>query len=445
MTTNISQKQPTNNDKFCHLEFTDDRFVYAKKIYYGIPLLVDSKCSFVTPACDYFRHLVINDHLRTTSVKTYAESILNFWRYLEDRRMNFLDISDYDLIIWLNQQETNKVSASTMAARCDAVFDFYVWMERNAYVNHMVKIPGWNDIEQFTPQITAVVVKGASKIRRGSKFGVMSAVRPRAPKGTFQPTPTADDVSRIYFAADNPNSLDLTDRNHLLIDWYTQVGVRRAEWRSLTKDQIPEWKVIYSLQRLGEAHELRLTKTKGGRVRYVGVLPELLVKTREYIEGRRVELVLRFKRLKGINYKEPDEVFLSEKTGMPLALTAITNLMTGWFKKSGVAGHGHRLRATYLTSLFEAEIAAEELRIAANPNTKIQIDYELILLKVAERAGHANIDSLRPYLTLARKRRSRGESAAFVTLQQRVDALKQQLIVLENRVKHRKVDLLLQR
>lgn len=158
-----------------------------------------------------------------------------------------------------------------------------------------------------------------------------------------------------------------------------------------------------------------------------------------------MELGLRFKRLKGINYKEPDEVFLSEKTGMPLALTAITNLMTGWFKKSGVAGHGHRLRATYLTSLFEAEIAAEELRIAANSNTKIQIDYELILLKVAERAGHANIDSLRPYLTLARKRRSRGGSADFVTLQQRVDALKQQLIVLENRVKHRKVDLLLQR
>lgn len=98
-----------------------------------------------------------------------------------------------------------------------------------------------------------------------------------------------------------------------------------------------------------------------------------------------------------------------------------------------------------LLVFIEAEIAAEELRIAANPNTKIQIDYELILLKVAERAGHANIDSLRPYLTLARKRRSRGESADFVTLQQRVDALKQQLIVLENRVKHRKVDLLLQR
>ena len=418
-----------------HLEFTDARFVYAGKSYPGIPLLVDSKDRFAEPVCEYLRNLVIMEHLRTSSTKTYAECLLQFWRYLESNNVDYRDVDDHLLNQWLNQQEANGVSTNTRAARCDAVFDFFAWMERNSYVCHMVRIPGWNDTEKFTPQLTAVAAMGNSMFRRASRFGIVSGVRPRGSKGEDQPTPTSDEVSRIYIVADNRENAELTERNHLLIDWYVQVGVRREEWSALTKDQIPNWEEIYSLQQCGEAYELRLTKTKGGRVRHVGVLPELLQKTREYIEGPRATLVARFKRKQKSAYREPAEVFLSDKTGLSLKLTAISNLLTGWFKKAGVPGHGHRLRASYLINLFEAELAAEESRIAAHPGTKSRIDYEIILRKVAERAGHAHVESLRPYLTLVRKRRLREPGVAnLVTLDQRIAAKLQELALLEHRI-----------
>src|ERR1039458_9586283 len=252
-----------------HLEFTDARFVFAGKSYPDIALLVDSKHSFVEPVSEYLRHLVIFDHLRTSSTETYAEYIRHFWQYLDDNRLDFHEICDRDLLQWLNQQEANDVSDWTRAARCDAVFSFYVWLELNSYVHHLIRIPGWNDTDKFLPRLTSVAAKGMHMRRRNSKLGIISAVRPRVAKGGKQPTPSADEVSRIHIAAENPENLNLTERNHLLIEWYVQVGVRRMEWSSLTKDQIPDGDAVISLRQLRQAHELRLTKTKGGGIRHV--------------------------------------------------------------------------------------------------------------------------------------------------------------------------------
>ena len=348
------------------------------------------------------------------------------------------------MLRWLNSQENHGVSAQTRCDRCDAVFALYVWLEWNGYIQNSIRIPGWNDSEKFVPRLTSVPAKNLTGAWRSSSFGFVSAVRPRTPGSSIQATPNAEDLTKIYIAADRGENLGLITRNHLLIDWYSQVGVRRHEWCLLTVGQIPSWDEIFALQQRNEAHELLLFKTKGGRVRHVGVLPELLEKTQEYIDGPRAAIVARFKTTKKVAYKEPAEVFLSEKTGQPLTLTAITNMLTAWFKTACVPGHGHRLRATYLTNLFEAELAAEEARIAAHPGTKACIDYELILRKVAERAGHADIESLRPYLTLARKRRLRENDLADpVTLQQQIDAKKQELALLEHRIRKTRAELTL--
>lgn len=425
----------------CRLEFTGSRFLFAGKNYPGIPLLVDSGHQFVAPVCDYLRYLVTHDQLKTTSVKTYAEYLRHFWRFLEAGSLCYTEVCDLNLIAWLNKQEGEGVSELTRAARCDVVFDLYVWLEANGYVQQMVRIPGVNDHERFPPKITSARTKRASA-RRASRFGVVCAIRPRASKGHVQPTPTADDLTELYIASDKPTNAGLTDRNHLLIDWYAQVGLRRFEWAALTVEQIPDWAIIDTLRGANESYELPLKKTKGGRPRHVGVLPELLEKTREYIEGPRAVLIRRFRQSKSGHYRVPAEIFLSEKTGLTLGLKSITNLLTSWFKEGEVEGHGHRLRATYLTNLFEAEIVAEESRIAIHPGVKVMIDYELILIKVAERAGHADINSLRPYLTLARKRRARsGGSVDLVTLQQQIESRRQELALLEHRIRTRQAEL----
>jgi integrase len=417
------------------LTFTSSQFVYAGRSYPEIPIIVNSKTNiFVDYAFGYFRSLVIFDKLEVTSVKTYASAIALFFNFLGKK--DFLEIVDKDLIAWDNHQKAKGVSDLTRCSRCDAVFDLYVWAELNGVVKHALKLPGVNDTENFVPRLTAKTAKSPGKLqRRTSRSGIVSAVRPRVSAPDLQPTPDAADLTKLFVAADNENNLSLTKRNHLLIQWYSQVGVRRMEWGNLTVEQIPSWTKIDELFSKSLVYELRLTKTKGGNGRYVGVIPDLLERTREYIEDPRREIVVRFKKLKGIAYFEPDEIFLSSKTGLPLNFTAISNLLTSLFKQAGVEGHGHRLRATYLTRLFDAEIAAEELRLATHPGSKAQIDWELVLRKVADRAGHKNIDSLRPYLTAAKKRYTRDPGLVDpVTVQQQVDFKKQELALLEKRI-----------
>lgn len=424
----------------CHLEYTSDRFVYADRPYPGIPLLVDSLFHFVAPVCDYLRNLVIHEQLETSSVKTYAQYIQLFWNYLEGEGANYAEVTDKQLLTWLNQQRNrdNKIYVAT--ARCDAIFDMYCWLEVNGYVKDIVRIPGHNDGQNFEPLLSSKRARPGKF--RPSRFGVVSGVRPRAnDANSVQPTPTNEDLTKLYIAADNPKNPSLTDRNHLLIDWYGQTGVRRIEAQNLTVDQIPEWSVIDDLRRDGYICELRIVKTKGGRPRHIGVLPSLLERTREWIEGPRADIVERFRR-KISSYKEPKEIFISAKTGAALTLTTMSNLFTAFFGKAKVEGHGHRIRAHYLTNLLHSEIDAATALLISNGGTIKDIDWELIIRKVAERAGHRNVDSIRDYVTILKKRYQRltGHDD-LVTIDQMLKAKKQELALVEHRISKGKTEL----
>jgi len=425
---------------YCRLVFTDAQFVFAKRSYPGVPLLVDATHQFVEPACDYLRWRVVYNHITASSARTYAEALLHFWNFLDTQGRTYDEVDDRLLLEWLNVQ--SNTSNSTRAARCDAVFGMYVWLEIEGYLRHVVRIPGVNDDEIFTPRLSARVSRSGRNGRGHFRFGIVSALRPSQTSSAVLPTPDTDDIGKLHAAVASISEGDVVERNHLLIDWYLQTGVRRMEWRSLIVDQIPPWAEIDSAREAFQVKELLLTATKGGRPRYAGVLPELLERTREYIEGPRAQLVTRFRDKYRSGYREPKEVFLSNKTGSGLRTKSITNLLTHVFTQAAVKGHGHRLRATYLTRLFEAELMAEYARVAENPESMHHVDFELVLRRVAERAGHRDLDSLRPYLTLARKRVSRSAGTEkLLTVQQQLDAKLDALARTDEQLKAQRVSL----
>jgi hypothetical protein len=64
--------------------------------------------------------------------------------------------------------------------------------------------------------------------------------------------------------------------------------------------------------------------------------------------------------------------------------------------------------------------------------SRSEVDHELVLRMVADQAGHKNIEGLRPYLNLARKRRrNRKEVEEAVTLEQSIAYKKAELAALE--------------
>lgn len=153
------------------------------------------------------------------------------------------------------------------------------------------------------------------------------------------------------------------------------------------KAKSPSLEEIYELEESNSLHEISIIgKNKLRRV--VSVAPDLLLSTREYLDLYRTELIERFK-TKNKKYNPPKEAFLSSKTGQVIGLTSISNLIKNLMKKADVNAWGHRIRASSLTALFESEYQAakeEKLRL----NSKEPIDFEFILIRVAERAGHKN-------------------------------------------------------
>jgi site-specific recombinase XerD len=402
--------------------------------------LVDSTFHFVAPVCDYLRNLVLHEQLKTSSAKTYAEYIQQFWNFLEKDDIAFSEVTDTELLTWLNQQKNRGNKDYVVAARCDAIFDMYCWLQIKGYVEDMVRIPNHNDDVVFEPMLSSKTARPSRF--RPSRYGVVSAIRPNGSDAdSIQPTPNSDELSKLYIVADNPDNFDLTERNQLLIDWYGQTGVRRLEVQNLTVDQIPDWSTIDKLRAYGHAYEMRITETKGDKPRHIGVLPHLLERTREWIEGGRANIVNRFKR-KDSAYLEPKEIFISNKTGEAISLKAITNLFTSFFRKANVDGHGHRIRAYYLNNLLQAEVDAAMATLTSNGGTSASIDWELIIRKVAERAGHQNLDTLRKYVTILKKKYHRISGRDdLVTVDQLLKTKKQQLDLIDHQISQKKAEL----
>lgn len=415
------------------LEFTSADFLHAGSARAGIPLLVDSTGRFIAPVCDYLRYLVLHGRLHMSSAKTYAYRFQLFWRYLESVGIDYLEVTDDVLLAWLSRQVLTQVSKRTQADRCDTIFNWYVWLETNGYTKGGVKIPTLNDDFKGGFRLTGVMENNSFGQYRRTCGTFVSSVRPRPEPTTQQHTPDQIEVAKLYEVSDKENNPHLTKRNHLMMDWCVRVGLRRLEVAALTIDQIPEFKAIDALAKQHYAHELLLVRTKGSKKRRVGVMPELLERTRFYIEGPRAQLLAQFEaRHRERGLAPPTEIFLSSKTGRGLVLNAISNMVGEFFDHAEVEGHLHRLRASYLTLLFESEINAEYARIARFPKAMRQPNFELILLKVAERAGHSHPESLRPYLVIAMKREARAVGVdASVNFDQRMTLANEKIATLE--------------
>jgi hypothetical protein len=206
--------------------------------------------------------------------------------------------------------------------------------------------------------------------------------------------------------------------------------LRRLEWRALKIEQLPSRKQVEEHRQNFTSLQLRLTKTKGGNTQWVRVLCGLVEQTYEYIDGERASIVKRFRKRHG--YVEPEEIFLSSESGMPLQLGSISNILRQIFAEAGVQGHGHRIRARFLEAAAEAEVDAEELAVLSSGGSKVGMDWTGVEVRLAEHARQKNPASLKPYIGSIRKQRYRSSSQQeYVDLAQAAQAKQQELAKLE--------------
>ncbi len=332
------------------LLYTDERCNINGRPQPGIPLLLNSERSVVNSVSDWFRYQAVMFNSPPTTLRLYSDIMLSFWNYLIKEGVGWTEVDDNVLMTWRNHQEIeNGVKKRTINQRLSTIFQFYWWAQSHDYIQNVVADPG--DAVSLVPAQISVAAKIArTKSGVNAKFKLSSSLLYRTTREPNVHTPTAEEATTLHAALTTIAGPTLAERNTLMLSWAEEAGLRRKEFASLTIGQIPGWGEIDDLIQQDSCKDLELVVTKGGHHRIVEVVPDLLLRTRNYIEEERLAVVHRFKQKHEGIYKAPVAVFLSEKTGEALTLGAITNLIGEAFKKAGVRGSGHRMRALALST-----------------------------------------------------------------------------------------------
>jgi integrase len=221
------------------------------------------------------------------------------------------------------------------------------------------------------------------------------------------------------------------ERNSLIFSWAEETGARRSEILQVKKTQLPNLDQLARMLDLDEPWSLWVVR-KGGTSRELPIPADLVIRALDYIEYERTTIV---KRARGlfVGYREPDELFLSSSTGLPLRPDSVTVIGRRMFKKAGIKNANiHRLRARFAVRTIEVlvEAALEETKIS--PDSSF---VETILVKAAELMSHGHPESLRPYLNYVLNRRLQTSDAMTSKhLEAKIRMLRQQVAVVDRRL-----------
>lgn len=372
--------------------FTSENCIIENQLYGNIPLMLDSQNVVVAPVSNWLRYLVLVQRRATSSVRQFAYHLQQWWSFIEKRKITWDSADDYTLMAWRDSFLNNGHDKRTINSRVLTIFRFYLWVEKKGYTNGLI---GETDISRgFRPKLSVTAhTNDKGRTRYTTPLLIRTVAKP------ILPTPTNDAITKVHEALAQMygDNTDLMIRDSLILLWMEGTGLRRAEVLSLKTSDIPDRDALDS-ETLEDDHAKINVTGKGGKKRIVFAGRDLLTETQEYIENERQAMVRRFRSKQGEIYPEPHNIFLSAKTGLSLTPDAVSQQLAKAFRKAGIKGSGHRIRARFLTNLVGSLLEAQFEKFKSLP------DAASILLPAAQIAGHNNIETLRPYLDIARKR-----------------------------------------
>ena len=374
------------SDRVVFFVVTDARCVVRGTAYPGIPIFFDAD-GVIEPFSDYMIHLVREKRRPVTTARTYAAYLQKFLKHLVSIGVEWTDVADGTLVAWRDALLTlQRLAPGTVAAYLSAAFSFYRWAEESGRVRYAVNLSAGRSglgasRDEHSYQISA---------RRSHRGDLYWPYLPKDPGGTVRHTPSHEETERVHVEVFETQT---GERDSLLLSFYEDCYLRRSEALSLTVGDIPIWEDIE--RKLTEAEVFTLlVRGKGGKVRAVIVLPELMGLAREHIEGERARVVARA-RSRDAQYVDPGALFLSHTTGRELNNDYVSARISKAMRAAGVENaSGHRLRASGLTALVAAYDGYDEAG-------KL-LPVEDVLWKAAERAGHRHWRTLEPYLRVVR-------------------------------------------
>ena len=390
--------------------------------YPGIPIFFDES-GLIRHASDFMLHLVYDLRTPVTTARTKAMHLQALLKRIAAIGMPWTDVTDGVLIAWRDELlDQSRLAPGTVSAYLSTVFGFYRWAEESGHVRYVVNLhAGLNGMRPARVDRSYQI--SAKRSRRGELYW---PYLPRDPGGAVRHTPTHKEIERVHIEVFETKT---GERDSLLLSFYEDCYLRRSEALSLTVRDIPSRDDIESKDMAEKVFTLSV-RGKGGRVRPVFVLPELMALAREHIEGERARVVARAKR-RDERYVEPEALFLSWTTGAVLTKDYVSARISKAILDAGVENaSGHRLRATGLMALVAAYDGFDD---SGKP-----LPAEQVLWKVAERAGHKHWRTLEPYLRISRAAGAEPQVELRLRDHTRVGVLERRVVRLKAELRERR-------
>jgi integrase len=306
----------------------------------GQPILIDGHAKVVWPVTNYLAHLRVFGREEST-IDVYARQLLDYWHFLHDSRFAWELADDSFLRLWREHlRKVRKIKKATFNTYLSTVVGFYKHAQAKRWGQNLV---GVNDLLKGH----AFRISMETKIRKdGTEYEVNSLRYKTAenPEPYFPPTSVIDAIAATIATSKREA---LSERDLIIVEFKRRVGLRRSEVLRITRHQIPTLDEIDEFednQIIRYANEdepaspvgikMEIVSSKsGGRIDVVYVPPSLMRRTREWIDTYRRELVT-LRRGTGHIAKDPDELFISWKTGAALRGQSFTNMFKSAAKKA---------------------------------------------------------------------------------------------------------------
>ena len=393
---------------------TTERCKINRIAYPGIPIFFNES-GFIAHASAYMVHLVYELRRPVTTARTCAMHMQKFLKHIAAIGLSWADVTDGVLVAWRNELlDQSRLAPGTVGAYLGTVFHFYCWAEESGRVRFVVNLhAGAYGVRPSRDERSYQI--SSKRSRRGNVYW---PYLPKDSGGAVRHTPTHDEIELIHIKVFETKT---GERDSLLLSFYEDGYLRRSEALSLTVRDIPSWEDIESKLMTEKVFTLSV-RGKGGRVRPVIFLPELMALAREHIEGERARVVAQARR-RNERYVDSGALFLSYTTGHPLTRNYVSARISKVILAAGVKNaSGHRLRATGLVALVAAYDGFDE--------SGKRLPAEQVLWKAAERAGHKHWRTLEPYLRIARTAGSESKVELMLRDNTRVAVLERRVVKL---------------
>lgn len=304
------------------LRTTRDASVRGVKIE-GFPLILNDNYEVDWLTLEHF--LDLHRSVEVSSLKLYANHLVDFLSQLEIDDLRLDDINDDWLIAYksslLKRKNSSGIrnSGNYASQVLRTVVHYLYWLEQNKFVRYVI-----GQTKQYRVRIKVD--------ERGIKHPL---TKNRTGKSKPTVTPRKEWIETVKTFG--PAREDLAERFELMIDWGMSAGLRAHEICALTISQLPIKETAENALADGRKVYIRLTVTKGGKVDNISVSPLLIMRTWDYINFYRIDVVNKFKKKSESEYevyKTPDEIFLSSSTGQAITSKSISNSIRSAFLKA---------------------------------------------------------------------------------------------------------------